>query len=704
MTRLYVTLVCLGAVALPTRSAWAAVEIGDVRVGYEGHARSSSTAPVAIDLTNPDSKDVRGVLSVRVPIPGSQPTIWSREVEMPSGGHKRVLLYPRLSEDVGYGPTAAETEVIFQPADGAAVVKALSARMHEADTVLILVCTEGAAGAYSFAQTIDTTQWAGAPSPAVPGGPVGAGAPGGRSEVVVAYTNTESLPDSWKGFDGLDLLVMDDFSPAVLTEPQEAAVLDWVSMGGRLLVTGGEDWRRISDSFLRDYLPIDVRATEVLEGGLTGLGGALGVPIDPTPTAIVVGPAVRGTVWASEGDRALVAAANYGLGRVWLATFAFTKHPVKGWPGASALLSRILAAGRVFPPGLVTSGSRAEAAGGLASNGGAKPPSFRVVGIFLLAYVLFLIPVNYLVLSRLKKRELAWVTTPCIVVLFSIAAYALGFFLRGGSLIVRDVGVVEVQGSTGAGQAVGVFSLFSPSRKDYAVGFGPASLDLDAPAFGRSRYGGPGDPPKLASPFEVRAGEGDSIHKLLVQMWDQRLFAARGPVVLAGPLEGTLRLAGGSLNGELRNATGLTLRDAILVFRREAHPLGEIADGATIPVSLSGAFAALPSPPPPGGFEGRSTTPQWMHGGMPSTPQTSALAQLKMPEVQTNPLKKEYEPLHEALHDGYLNGSSYQMSDQEAVVLGWSDSAALEATVNGREVSKGSALSLVAIHLAVQGP
>ena len=51
-------------------------------------------------------------------------------------------------------------------------------------------------------------------------------------------------------------------------------------------------------------------------------------------------------------------------------------------------------------------------AGGLTSvvsqNPSIKTPSFNTIGLFLLAYILMLVPVNYFVLKKKKRLELAW--------------------------------------------------------------------------------------------------------------------------------------------------------------------------------------------------------------------------------------------------------------------------------------------------------
>ena len=70
-------------------------------------------------------------------------------------------------------------------------------------------------------------------------------------------------------------------------------------------------------------------------------------------------------------------------------------------------------------------------------------PGADVVGLFLLAYVLILVPINYLVLKRLDKKEWAWVTVPALVVVFAVTTYGVGYAAKGNAVFVNRAAVVE---------------------------------------------------------------------------------------------------------------------------------------------------------------------------------------------------------------------------------------------------------------------
>lgn len=150
-----------------------------------------------------------------------------------------------------------------------------------------------------------------------------------------------------------------------------------------------------------------------------GVGGEL-VGLEPAaaawslPAADVVDGAREGTV---------AAAVPAGLGRV----VAVAAAPGVGPAGRSAELWSAVASPRVASPadgGWRVDGSPWQLGRLLQPPGGAGPPSLPWLAAFMVTYVLVVGPVNAVVLSRLRRRELAWVTVPIVTAVFTAAAFA----------------------------------------------------------------------------------------------------------------------------------------------------------------------------------------------------------------------------------------------------------------------------------------
>ncbi len=70
------------------------------------------------------------------------------------------------------------------------------------------------------------------------------------------------LPSRWQGLEAVDVIVWDDADPSALSPLQTQALIDWVTRGGRLLITGGKNGRLLADSPLAELLPVRIVGIE----------------------------------------------------------------------------------------------------------------------------------------------------------------------------------------------------------------------------------------------------------------------------------------------------------------------------------------------------------------------------------------------------------------------------------------------------------
>ena len=98
----------------------------------------------------------------------------------------------------------------------------------------------------------------------------------------------------------------------------------------------------------------------------------------------------------------------------------------------------------------------------------ALPPTSGLL-VIIAAYILIIGPINYLVLKRLDRRELAWVTMPVLVLAFAAASFGYGSFLRGTDVVVNEVAIVRGAPDATEASAQVYFGIFSPTRSTYQV-------------------------------------------------------------------------------------------------------------------------------------------------------------------------------------------------------------------------------------------
>ena len=407
------------------------------------------------------------------------------------------------------------------------------------------------------------------------------------ASVQTAAATPADLPDKPAGYGGVDAVILRADAPLdSLTEAQTDALKGWVAAGGHLLVCGGADPTPLSNAFYNGLLPASLSpATPAL-----GAGGALGLTPKPLPGVRVV---------ASDAGRPTIVAGPFGAGRVTL--IAYDTQTIRGWSspvqaafwkqalsGQSSSLLRVVASRE-------EGGSRFygyysgwdQLSDAVMRAPALDAPGAGVVGLFLLAYVLVLVPINYLVLKRMDKKEWAWVTVPVLVVVFAATTYGVGYAAKGSTVFVNRAAVVE----TAAGERqAGLYTeigLFSPHRTSYdmTVADPNALAAIPIPPDDDNYYGrrGQSSPGSYGRTRFVETSGDTKMQDAAVNMWAMRAFDVQTTTDLGGAVTAALAFTPqtGQLRGTLANHTAHDLTECHLCVNGQWQSLNDLPAGGT---------------------------------------------------------------------------------------------------------------------------
>jgi hypothetical protein len=376
----------------------------------------------------------------------------------------------------------------------------------------------------------------------------------------------------------LDRLVWQDVDSNQLTPLQLDALRRWIAAGGRLVIVGGSAGIGTLSAFPDDLLPYRPTATIDLDPSqLVSLTGPL--PDSAAILPAMAGALVHGRALASSGDRTVAAELTYGSGRVTLLGF----DPTTKWLGESRSIDalwRAVLPDRVGDPGLLVDDSQlVQAVYQLPSL--QLPPTTGLLAI-IIAYILIIGPINYIVLKRIDRRELAWVTMPVLVLAFAAASFGYGSFLRGTDVVVNEVAIVRGAPDATEATAQVYFGIFSPTRSTYQVNVPQGAL-LAAPINGDPFGQG------ISTTLDLLQGTGpeqpSAVRNLSVGSGSLRVVRAQLPV--AGPrIKATLQLANGILTGTVENDSDKPLEGVAVVLGSSVSVVGTIAPNAVAKVSL----------------------------------------------------------------------------------------------------------------------
>ncbi len=671
---------CALGVAFP---ACAQQVLFTVRPGLDGNVRRSHFWPISVDLKN-TGESTQGVLCAA--LKGHEGSVVCRRVELPAGATKRVFLYmfPRWEY-------VDDVVVAFRPDRGRPTSHTARVRNFlRGDALIALVCEERIRPRFFYAMG----------KRFIPPRPEARNfAAAVEWKTAVAVVPAELAPERWEGYDGADVVVLGPRAAQKLTTAQAQAIARWVARGETLVVWGGERWRELADSPLAGLLPIAPRGCQVLgdAGKLAAWAGA--TPEPAGPVAVTTGELAAGEVCLRQDGVPLIARRTLGMGRVWFFAFSPLAEPLRSWPGMADVFARVLAEARWRAHGYVRTINELGLVRSAFAEGRKHHPSMLFVGLFLALYAVCLVPVNYLVLHALRRRELAWLTTIVIVAVFTAVAYAIGVRERGLATTVRTACAVEMRSGSRYGRVRSYTQIFSGRRAEYNVRFDGegAAIFLPLQAGAVGTYPVPQD----AELRVFQEGEENVAREFGVGMWSERWLGAEAVLRFDGPLEARLVRVGGCLRGTIDNRTGLQLEDAVLCYRGTAEFVGTIVPGIKKDVLMkldealekrwfSTSFAGAP---PADEEQYRRILLELEQRG----PECESALQAK---IDSTPRPSSGDSRRAVLRAVVENNGGAFCNADEAMLVAWAVNNPLPPEVDGEKV-RGGHETLVLVHIPI---
>jgi hypothetical protein len=397
---------------------------------------------------------------------------------------------------------------------------------------------------------------------------------GGRPGAAVAFLALEDLPDVSSGWNALDILVLDDIDTSRLTTAQLAGLQAWVESGGQLVVTGGPGGPQTAAG-VADLLPVGVIGTETLTD-LQALSEFGGSPFISQGPYVIASSTIRdGEILLQEDDHPLLARRQVGLGNVYFLALDPKLVPMAGWPGVEQVWGSIASQIPSPPPWGSGFQDGYTATQAVSTIPGLSLPSVIQLSLFLLIYIAVIGPVNFFILKRLNRRELAWLTIPLLVLLFSALTLFTSFRTRGNSATL--VQMAAAYGSIRAERlstqtAIG---LYSPRRNQYNLG-----LPYNSTAF------------PLTQEFGSLQGSGNL--EAIDRAGDLTLQAIRTDTGEIATFLADAHLPRPEINAEaeladegrtvvvtIRNEDQAIFEDAVLIYGENQIALGDLPPGET---------------------------------------------------------------------------------------------------------------------------
>jgi hypothetical protein len=552
--------------------------------GLDRYYRSERWLPLQLTLSN-QGAPTRAEVRARVATGQQNAAQYVLpERELPSGANQRYTLHIKAPQGYVSQPLAVD---LYQEGRLINTVRPAASLVGDGDWLVASIARGESTVKLLAAVKLPPTQAS-----------RGSGAPSqgrnGSVTVNVASLPPENVPTRWHGLEAADLVVIGDVSERDFTTDQQAALVHYVEAGGTLVVTGGVNWRRLASPFFRDLLPVSVTGARTVSGlpELRSMVAAAG-PSGSQFAMCEASPKPGARVMLSSGGQPAIVAGHRGNGQVIYTGFDPSLPPFRSWEGTASLWKSLLL--EPGPARIVDGLSRGEsldaASGGYGGGGGARLadapfsisqldiPAFYVVALFLLAYIIVLVPVNYYVLKAKDRKEYAWITTPVIVLVFTVGAYLIGYGHKGGRTLISKVGMVEAHSGQRMGSTLCYAGLFSPKKTTYDVrvaGDAGGTTLLSEPASERG-----------AGALRIVEDDSQRVRDFGVDMWAMRVMEEEGLIPLGNGFASRVVHEGKRFRGTVRNGTRFTLEDCHLVLGSRSITVESLPPGKQITVEIA---------------------------------------------------------------------------------------------------------------------
>jgi hypothetical protein len=398
-----------------------------------------------------------------------------------------------------------------------------------------------------------------------------------------AQLTISDLPDQAQGWSMLDALIISNVDTGALTPKQKQALELWLAKGGKLFVTGGIQWQATTAG-LNELLPIKVTSTQ----NVTGLSALSAYAMDSasldSESVLATGMIQTGAnVLVEQNSIPLLIEKQIGFGKIYFFAADPGLQPLNNWAGMQNIYEHLLAFKSPKPSWTNGSWDSYQAKTALSTLPELSLPSFVYICCWLGLYITIIGPINYFVLRRIKRPELAWVTVPVLVIIFTTLAYFSGYIYRGSRPILNRLMLAQAWQGVDQSQTTALVGVYSPNRTGYNVESQDQFLMFPYPDMNENLQGN-------NNWLSLKNDIGITLPDVRVEIGGMQSIGMEGsltPLAIQNDLTLTLTDNTPVIKGSITNTSKFTLKNATLVTPSGWNVIGDIGPGESKDISAT---------------------------------------------------------------------------------------------------------------------
>lgn len=530
----------------------------EVKVSYgnDGKYRAMKHIPVTVNMKSLE-KDFEGEIEIRVAstTPGSYDA-FSSAVKVSQGEEVQVTIPTMMSAEdskftvniIENGKSVSEKSVI-----------ASEGRITEGNLFVGILTDDmtslGYLGGVTYTDT-NTSQTGG---------------------INTVKLDANAIGSNHLNIDGLDVIFINNFNMAGFTKEHYNSLNAWVNKGGTLVIGSGVNESKTVKSIDKSLL--DVKSNGTSEKNIALVNESLNLTIsdlDIKGSKVILG---------TEGKELVYSVAK-GKGEILVTTFDLGMEPLISSKDATEVWNKLLIPTfeEVRNIYMYGGGYRSYQMDSLIKN----IPVDKVVNVWtlavtLIAYALIVGVILYIVLKKMKKRDLIWVSVPVLAIGFSLVIYLLGSTTRVNDLILNQINIIDIN-EDGKGQVKSNIGIGSKYKEDISIEK-PENIAMNFKEEQNFYYGMQQE--NTLKKLRVKTTYKDSNAYFDFEdsdALDMKSFEVIGNEQSFPKIEASFNYDGGKLNGNVKNNLDSNVDRLILVSGENIWDLGEVKAGEELSV------------------------------------------------------------------------------------------------------------------------
>lgn len=386
------------------------------------------------------------------------------------------------------------------------------------------------------------------------------------------------LDENGLSIDGLDVIIINNYNMANLNDKQYSALNNWVNAGGTLLIGAGANESKTINNINKSFLNISSNGTsqQNVKTGSESLNLIL--------SQIIL---ENSTVTVNSDENKLVYSLDRGAGKILITAFDLGLEPFISYDDAAVMLQDMLIEtfDKIYEENYQGGYSSAtyEISNLLGNIPVENTVSTLTLAIVLGVYAILVGIVIYLILKKVKKRDLTWVLIPATAIVFTVIIYLLGSKMKIKDVIVNSANIISVD-EEGRGQINSYIGIASKNKGNIKI---EKEEDLKMQYMSDAYYYY-GDTDYDAKTLRVKTTYTNDNSYFTVannNVANVNKFEVSGKEIVIPKLENTLKIKNGNLEGTIKNNLDADIKKLVIVSGKTVWDLGEVAKGEEISIT-----------------------------------------------------------------------------------------------------------------------